>query len=181
MQAALDLIGESGLGAFTQPRVAQRLGLRQSHVTYYFPTRDDLLAAVADEAVRQRVATLREAQATAPGPREQVAALARVLASPERTRVLMALTQSADHNEAVRAAFGTLSAGLAPLSASLLRDVGAEVDESSLALLQATSTGIAVLALARGGDVTVLAERLLTELLDHLAAATPARTGTGPT
>ena len=57
--------------------------------------------------------------------------------------------------------------------------VGDEAEKQ--ALLQATSTGIAVLALARGGDVTVLAERLLTELLDHLAAATPARTGTGPT
>jgi len=168
VQAAIDLIGESGPGSFSQPRVAKRVGLRQSHVTYYFPTRDELLAAVAEEAVRQRVAAVRQAR-DAGGPRDQVAALARVLTSPALTRVLLALTQSADQDEAVRASFGALATGLAPLAASMLEDMGAEVSESSLALLHATSTGIAVLALARDDDVTALAEHLLTELVDRLA------------
>jgi len=169
VQAALDLIGESGLGSFTQPRVARRVGLRQGHVTYYFPTRDDLLVAVADEAVRQRIAALRAVE-DADEPREKIATLARVLAAPEQTRVLIALTQSADQNDTVRASFGALAAGIAPLGASLLRAFGAEVSESSLALLQATSTGIAVLALARGGDFSAVAEHLLHEFLAALAS-----------
>lgn len=166
--AALEVIGESGPGGFTQPRVAARAGMRQSHLTYYFPTRDDLLVAVADEAVRRRVTALTEAQRDATGTPAQVAALARVLTSPEHTRVLLALTQAADRNEAVRAAFDALAAGVAPLGAALLREAGADADPAALALLQATSTGIAVLALARGGDVTALAEQLLGTLLATL-------------
>jgi AcrR family transcriptional regulator len=168
VDAALAVIGESGLGGFTQPRVAARAGMRQSHLTYYFPTRDDLLVAVADEAVRRRIAVLAEAQAEAAGPREQVAALARVLASPEQTRVLLALTQAADQNEAVRGSFGALAAGVGPLSAELLGAVGADADPATLALLQATSTGLAVLALAHGEDVTPFAEQMLTTFLDRL-------------
>ncbi|MDD7964058.1 TetR/AcrR family transcriptional regulator [Actinomycetospora lemnae] len=171
VDAALAVIGESGLGGFTQPRVAARAGMRQSHLTYYFPTRDDLLVAVADEAVRRRVAVLEAAQAGAEGWREQVAALARVLTSPEETRILLALTQAADQHEAVRASFGALAAGVAPLSADLLRTAGAEADPAALGLLQATSTGLAVLTLARGSEATALAEQLLGTLLDRLAAA----------
>ncbi len=172
--AALEVIGESGLGGFTQPRVAARAGMRQSHLTYYFPTRDDLLLAVADEAIRRRVEVLREAHEGADGVDEQVAALARVLTSPEHTRVLLALTQAADQNEAVRASFDALAAGVAPLSAELLGSAGVAVDPASLALLQATSTGIAVLALARGRDFAPMAEQMLTAFLDRLGTGVDA-------
>jgi AcrR family transcriptional regulator len=168
--AALEVIGEAGLAGFTQARVAARAGMRQSHLTYYFPTRDDLLVAVADEAVRRRVAVLREAQAAAEGPREQVAALAGVLTSPEHTRVLLALTQAADRDEAVRASFGVLAAGVGPLGAALLRAAGIEGDPLDVALLQAVSTGVAVLSLARGGAGAV-AEHLLHAFLDRLATS----------
>lgn len=172
VEAALEVIGETGPAGFTQPRVAARAGLRQSHLTYYFPTRDDLLLAVAHEAVRRRVAALRDAQEGADGIDGQIRSLARVLTSPEQTRILLALTQAADHDEAVRSAFGELSAGVGPLGAGMLAAVGAPVDPATVGLLQATSTGIAVLALARGSedtDVTGLAEHLLRTLLDGLA------------
>jgi AcrR family transcriptional regulator len=169
--AALEVIGEAGLAGFTQPRVAARAGLRQSHLTYYFPTRDDLLVAVADEAVRRRVAVLADAQAAADGPQAQVAALAGVLASPEHTRVLLALTQAADQHEAVRASFDVLAAGVGPLSAELLRAAGIAAEPVDLALLQAVSAGVAVLSLARGGDAAV-AEHLVSAFLDRLARPT---------
>lgn len=169
VDAALEVIGESGLGGFTQPRVAARAGMRQSHLTYYFPTRDDLLVAVAEEAVRRRVALLAEALAGADGRAEQAAALARVVSSPEDTRVLLALTEAADQNEAVRAAFGALTAGVAPLGAEVLATAGRDADPVSLALLQAITTGIAVLSLARGSDVA-FAEQLFALFLDRLAA-----------
>ncbi|MEJ2860224.1 TetR/AcrR family transcriptional regulator [Actinomycetospora flava] len=168
IDAALEVIGESGPGGFTQPRVAARAGMRQSHLTYYFPTRDDLLVAVADEAVRRRVAALTAAQDGADGLDEQIAAAARVFASPEQTRVLLALAQAADRNEAVRASFAALAAGVAPIAAGLLAAAGAEADPAALALLQATSTGIAVLALTRGGGDTATAEQLLRAFLDRL-------------
>lgn len=171
VQGALDLIREAGLASFTQPRVARRLGLRQSHITYYFPTRSDLLVAVGEEAVRQRVTALSGVVA-ADGRPAKVAALAAVLTAPEQTRVLIALTQSADHEPGVRRSMGELAAGVAPIGASVLQASGAEVSDASLGVLQALSTGIAVLALARGDDFQETAESLLNHLLDHLSPGT---------
>ncbi len=166
--AALDVIQEEGLSGFTQPRVAQRAGLRQSHLTYYFPTRADLLLAVAEEAVRRRIEELRAA-VSAEDPAAKVAGLVEVLVDPRQTRILTALTQSADADPAVRRAFVALGAGIAPLGAALLESFGAEPTEASLALLQATSTGIAVLALATGGEAfRDRAEQILTQLLPGL-------------
>ncbi|MGR7023070.1 TetR/AcrR family transcriptional regulator [Geodermatophilus sp. URMC 62] len=166
--AALDVIQEEGLSGFTQPRVARRAGLRQSHLTYYFPTRADLLLAVADGAVRRRVEALRAA-VSVEDRAAKVAGLVDVLLDPRQTRILTALTQSADANPGVRRAFAALGAGIAPLGAELITSFGAEPTEASLALLQATSTGIAVLALATGAEAfRGPAEQALTQLLTGL-------------
>ena len=166
--AALDVIQESGLSGFTQPRVARRAGLRQSHLTYYFPTRADLLRAVAEEAVSRRIEVLRVA-VSAEDPAEKVARLVDVLVDPRQTRILTALAQSADADPGVRRAFGSLGAGIAPLGAALLESFGAKPTQVALTLLQATSTGIAVLALAAGGEAFHdRAEQILTQLLTGL-------------
>lgn len=171
--SALDLIRAGGLAAFTQPRVARRTGLRQSHLTYYFPTREDLLVAVAEQAVCDRVVAL-GAVAAARSPRSKVKALAGVLTDQERTRLLLALIQSADRVPAVRAAFDRLREGIAPGSDSLLRAWGAESTPQTHQLLQASCTGIAVLALANGGsDFRTAAEALLIRLLTDLGATNP--------
>ena len=47
LAAAVDILHDEGFSALTQNAVAQRAGVRQSHVTYYFPTRLDLLRNVA--------------------------------------------------------------------------------------------------------------------------------------
>lgn len=61
LSAAFGLVEGEGVAAMTQPRVAAAAGLRQSHLTYYFPRRADLLLAVlayshqrASEAVSNR-------------------------------------------------------------------------------------------------------------------------------
>ncbi|MBL8521682.1 MAG: TetR/AcrR family transcriptional regulator [Betaproteobacteria bacterium] len=45
--AATAVLNEEGYGALTQVRVAERAGVRQSHITYYFPARVDLLLETA--------------------------------------------------------------------------------------------------------------------------------------
>lgn len=44
--AALQLIQEDGIHVLTQARVSALAGVRQSHLTYYFPTRGELLQQV---------------------------------------------------------------------------------------------------------------------------------------
>ena len=47
LEAALTLLADHGVSRLTQPGVARAAGIRQSHLTYYFPTRADLLKATA--------------------------------------------------------------------------------------------------------------------------------------
>lgn len=48
LQAALAQYQEFGIRGVTQPKVARRAGLRGSHLTYFFPKKADLLAAVLE-------------------------------------------------------------------------------------------------------------------------------------
>jgi len=47
LHAAVGILNEDGFGALTQTRVAKKAGVRQSHITYYFPARNDLLRETA--------------------------------------------------------------------------------------------------------------------------------------
>lgn len=46
LDAALRIVEEQGVKALTQPRVAAAAGVRQSHLTYYFPRKADLFVAL---------------------------------------------------------------------------------------------------------------------------------------
>jgi AcrR family transcriptional regulator len=53
LNAAIEIASEKGIKALTQSRVAQAAGVRQSHLTYYFPLKADLLAAVLEASHHQ--------------------------------------------------------------------------------------------------------------------------------
>lgn len=61
LDAALDIVEAQGIKALTQPRVAKAAGLRQSHLTYYFPRKADLFVALLqashDRAPKRRGAS----------------------------------------------------------------------------------------------------------------------------
>ena len=161
IEAALDVVGEEGLSGFTQPRVSQRAGLRQSHLTYYYPTRDELLVAVAEEAVRRRLSSF-NAVLAARDRLSKVDAAVAILIDPAQTRVLVALVQAADTHPAIRESFAGLSTGLFPIGADLLRAFDVEVTTAAQAILRALASGIAVQALAAGGaDPSTHAKQLL--------------------
>jgi AcrR family transcriptional regulator len=60
LTAGIEILREEGYSAFTQPRVAKRAGPRQSLLTYYFPTRVALVAAVAGIAIDGQLAAVGE-------------------------------------------------------------------------------------------------------------------------
>ncbi len=51
LTAANEIVLTLGFSALTQQSVAARAGVRQSHLTYYFPTRNDLLRGTAQFGV----------------------------------------------------------------------------------------------------------------------------------
>ena len=78
LDAAIESLAASGISGLTQIQVAKRAGVRQSHLTYYFPTRDDLLEAVTERAVEGMAGGLRRVvtEAGADGDRAMLERLA---------------------------------------------------------------------------------------------------------
>ena len=68
LAAALALLREQSLTGLTQPRVAKAAGVSQSHLTYYFPTRADLLRAVLGAAAAGQRAGVAAALGGGGGP-----------------------------------------------------------------------------------------------------------------
>jgi AcrR family transcriptional regulator len=104
LDAALAILAESGLRDLTQVRVAHRARVRQSHLTYYFPTRDDLLDAVTARAVDGIVSGFRRVatDASQGGQRQLLGRLAGSVADLAHMRMFIAMIVEADADPAVR-------------------------------------------------------------------------------
>ena len=148
IDAGLALLREEGFSALTQPRVAARTGLRQSHLTYYYPTRAALLAAVARAAIELQGAAAQALVARVSSIEGAADVIAEAAGRHENTRVLVALNQAAEQEPEVRALFNELSD-------NFFREIGALLDKLGLAqkpahvdLLHALFVGLSVIDLA---------------------------------
>lgn len=104
LEAAIAILRESGLRRLTQVRVAQGAGVRQSHLTYYFPTRDDLLESVTERGVAGIARAVRGAVGHGDGSAGAalLERLATSVADVEHMRMFVAMIVEADGDAAVR-------------------------------------------------------------------------------
>jgi AcrR family transcriptional regulator len=104
LHGALAILGETGIQELSQVQVARRAHIRQSHLTYYFPRRHDLLEAVATRFIDGVSRDLeRLSQAAGPGdPGALLLTLARAIAEPAHMRMLTGLIIEADGDPALR-------------------------------------------------------------------------------
>ena len=153
LMAAVSLVREHGLPKLTQPRVAKAAGVSQSHLTYYFPTRADLVHAVLQRAAeRQRAGVEATVAAADEGVEALVRALAETQSRPENTRVLVSFVLAADTDPAARAMFEGLVAGMRATIAEMIERVGIAPRPETVTLVHALGTGLAILELALGGS-----------------------------
>ncbi len=110
LDAAMEQLRVHGVRALTQPQVAKAAGVLQSHLTYYFPRRTDLLLAVARHSSEGTAKELQGFLAAHAFPtadddvRGRVMDLVRMLAKDRgRTRVLLALLVEADDDAKLKA------------------------------------------------------------------------------
>lgn len=150
IEAGLATLREHGYSGFTQPRVATRAGLRQSHLTYYYPTRADLLAAVGRAAVDGQLAAVDRVLAEASSLDVLAGAIARLIGRHENTRVLMALAQAADQEPPLRVLFHELADGIVARVGRVLGKAQPAVTEEEARMLHALCVGLAVVDLATG-------------------------------
>jgi AcrR family transcriptional regulator len=171
LDAGLTILREEGLPGFTQPRIAARSGLRQSHLTYYFPTRTTLLAAVARQAVDIQLAAAENMIGKIASPRSAAATIASVVIRHENTRVLVALNQAADQEPALRDLFNELTDGFIGQLRTMLEKFGMKPDQAAVDLVHALFVGLSVIDLATSRDRgEARAKAVMKKALDLLAA-----------
>src|SRR5688572_18909426 len=99
LDAALELLAEGG--GLTQTQVSKAAGIRQSHLTYYFPTITDLLQAVA----RHSFDSLAKEIDTAPAgerPKSLGDGVAMATRDKRRVRMMLGLVAAADRDATLK-------------------------------------------------------------------------------
>lgn len=167
LEAGEALLKEQGLAALTQPRIAKAAGCSQSHLTYYFPTRDALLLAIVEHSVD---GTLHAAIARSDARLEDL--LGEAMRFLPRVRMLLGLISAADADPALRAPLTRFVGNVRAALAELLHAHALPDDADSVRLVHAAVVGLAILNLGRqseasGEDI----ERGLASLLKLLSAA----------
>jgi AcrR family transcriptional regulator len=143
LEAALGLLAESGAHELTQPKVARAAGVRQSHLTYYFPTRGELLQEVARHSIEKLAGQLAHRRGSLA---DGIAAGA---ADKRRSRVMLGLVAAADRDPAIKRRMRRFVSELRRRMAPVLAAGGLEADDESVAFFHAVIVGCAVLQLAR--------------------------------
>jgi len=144
LEAALGLLAEGGAHELTQPRVARAAGVRQSHLTYYFPTRGELLQEIARHSIQKLAGQLAHA-------REGTVAdgIAAGAADKRRSRVMLGLVAAADRDPKIKQRMRKFVAELRARMTPVLGAAGLRTDPDSVAFFHACIVGCAVLQLAR--------------------------------
>jgi len=172
LTAAVELLQSQGFQALTQARVAEAARVRQSHLTYYFRARSDLLKAVVEEGVSARLMMM---EAESASGKMTLAQFRELLVSrhsdKNMTRLMVALTVASDEDPTLKVWLRGFYRGTRTGLADLLEQLGLTTSPDSLALFYATMVGAALLNLQQGGmDSSVATAKTIRLAFDRLVA-----------
>lgn len=174
--AAVELLHRHGIHALTQARVSDLAGVRQSHLTYYFPTRSDLLK----QAVVAGTASLLAAIEGPPSERaESLAefhdALAAQVADRRVPRMMAGLVVASEEDPALKPWLEQFEADMLERLMKGFRVRGFVPKREALELFQATVVGALTLDLAASSAASRRRTRtILDAAFAHLMADVPA-------
>lgn len=176
LEAALQVLGDEGMHALTQTRVAEQAGLRQSHLTYYFKTRNDLLKGVIEHAAGETPFRFMEQRsAQKPTLAALKAHLGAQITDVRLARLMLAMTAASDEDPSLKQWMTEFDRRMREMFGEVLAALGYRVRAQEVALFHATMVGIAVLNSSEGTEESAAqARRLMALALDRLvASATP--------
>ena len=169
LEAGESLLREKGVAALTQPQVAKAAGIKQSHLTYYFPTRAELLLGIAEQSIRvamRNLAARLEEKSLQTTLAELADTVAKVMISGLPPRVMLGLIVAADTDPDIRKSLRKLLKYARVQMQALLAKAGLEAGTDAALLFHATVVGLAVMHEAqmnstsshdiRSGIVTIL-------------------------
>jgi len=147
--AAHQLLREHDVQALTQQRVAASAGVRQSHLTYYFPTRNDLLRAVVQDVM---VVLLESAP---PEPADRPVSLARFrkvmldrFTDRAGSRLMLALAVASEEDAALKPWLNKFDTDIRRRVHRLFENVGVHPAPDDLLLFHASLVGATTLDLS---------------------------------
>jgi len=143
--AGESLLREKGVAALTQPQVAKAAGIKQSHLTYYFPTRADLLLGIAEESIRSTMKNLASRLGDNPKHATLADTVARVMISGLPPRVMLGLIVAADTDPDIRKSLRKLLKYAREQMQGLLTKAGLDAGADAVLLFHATVVGLAVM------------------------------------
>jgi len=147
--AGSTLLREKGVAALTQPQIAQAANIKQSHLTYYFPKRTNLLLAIAEftlSGLMENVALQLQAK---PQGKTLADAIAQIMIEGLPPRVLLGLIVAADTDPDIRKLLRKLIKHVRASIRSLMQQAGLPADDEAALLFHATVIGLAVMHQAR--------------------------------
>jgi AcrR family transcriptional regulator len=141
LDAGFAVLSERGIRHVTQTQVAKRAGVRQSHLTYYFPTRDELLEAITMGFVDRLAAGVGCAVGGRPASRAglPLASLLEAVADAGHMRALIGMIVEADGDPGVRS---IVVRGTERMVASLAGALGGEDAKEEARVVLATMWGL---------------------------------------
>lgn len=164
LTAALQVLQTEGVRKFSQTRVAEAAGVRQSHLTYYFPTRPDLLKATCDLVLDGVTAHIAGSATTVTnwGAGPMLGMLARKMSDIPHMRMFLAMIVEADQDPDCRALLLHGSTRIRTAIADALG--GGEAAAAKARVLQITIWGLGLYTFAHGPE----ADGPLNDTLDML-------------
>jgi len=149
LHAAHQVLREHGVQSLTQQRVAAIAGVRQSHLTYYFPTRNELLRAVVQDAM---VALL---ELVLPEPADRRVSLARLrklmmdrFVDRAGSRLMLALAVASEEDAEIKPWLTKFDADFRGRIHRVFQNVGVNPAPDDLLLFHASLVGAATLDLS---------------------------------
>lgn len=145
LAAGMTLLQEKGIAALTQPQVAREAGIKQSHLTYYFPTRSDLLLGIAEAAIGATMENLAARLEQSPRRATLAATVAAVMTAGVPTRVVIGLIVAADADPQIRRPLRKLLRHVRGRVQALLSKAGPDASDEAALLFHAAVVGLAVM------------------------------------
>ncbi len=150
LDTALGLLAEHGFMEVTQPKIARAAGVRQSHLTYYFPTRSELLKALAVHSIETMLATLAAGASAGKLTPEMFAQLAgEALADKRRARVMLGLIVSSEEDREIKQFLRDFVVRVRSVLTQLAKLLGSPVPQANIVALHMLMVGATMLNVAR--------------------------------
>lgn len=177
LDAAVSVLGSSGLGKLAQPHIAKVAGVAQGHLTYYFPKKNDLLSALVTRFVdllrEDLPANLREeVGGRVDVMRARTLRMAgSVVKNRARMRMLLGLVVATEEDPSLRE---TMAENLVLVRSLVARFMGKPAKDPDVEIALAMLWGIGLQHLVlEGRRSDAETDRVLERLEDWLAAIPP--------